>query len=124
MFCRPTRKKYALQLRPFWSYYQIFVLHKKKMPGMILRNILMLFPLGLLFPACTGGRSGALKQLIPLSLGISYGIELLQLLLRRGTFELVDDPFHNLLGAFLGCGVYCLLLRLTGKGRNAGQKTG
>ena len=115
VFCRRVRKNHSYLLIPFWSYYQAFVLGKKNYQGYILRNLLMLFPLGLLFPVCSGGREKTGKRLVLLALGISCGIELMQLLLKRGTFELVDDPFNNLLGALLGFLVYKLIRLLLRK---------
>lgn len=68
---------------------------------LIVFNILMLVPLGLLLPACIKQR----RWVIPLGFLFSLMIELLQFFLRRGFFEL-DDLICNTLGVAIGLGLY------------------
>ncbi len=65
----------------------------------IVLNILMLLPVGVLFPVAFDCR----KLWVTTLFGFlcTGGIELLQLLTRRGLFEW-DDMFHNTLGVVIG----------------------
>ena len=112
VFCRVPRETISCILRPFWSYAQAIIPEKKTIRGMIARNIVMLFPMGFLLPLCMGNKRISLRLMVSVTLTVSYMVEFLQLLLKRGTFELVDDPFSNLTGALLGYGLFCLLSRL------------
>ena len=116
VFCRKLLPAMRWHLIPFWSYARAIA----RGTGTLLRenalNVLLFLPLGFLLPQ-VDLRCRSAKRTALLCLGLSYSIELLQLLLRRGTFELFDDPLHNLLGGMLGL----LLWRLTA--RQAAAKT-
>lgn len=67
---------------------------------LIIFNIIMFIPLGLLLPLY----NDKFKRFIPtllVSLGITLGIECIQLVTNMGIFEL-DDIFHNTLGGVIG----------------------
>ena len=48
------------------------------------------------------------------SLSLSIMIELLQFILKRGLCE-TDDVIHNVLGAAIGFGIYCIIAWVWGK---------
>lgn len=67
---------------------------------LIIFNIIMFIPLGLLLPLY----NNKFKRFIPtflVSLGVTLGIECIQLATNMGIFEL-DDIFHNTLGGIIG----------------------
>lgn len=74
---------------------------------LILFNIIMFIPLGLLVPLLSR-KAEQLKVLIFTSLAVTMGIELIQLITATGIFEL-DDLFHNILGSLTG---YYLILAI------------
>lgn len=67
--------------------------------GLIL-NILLLVPFGILVPIVTNSKASAVKLILAGAI-FSFSIEFLQLLTRRGWFD-VDDIINNTLGAFIG----------------------
>lgn len=86
------------ELIPFWSW---------KSPehyNQIIVNILMFIPIGLLLGIKAGWKG------ILVASGISVGIEIAQLVTRRGLFEF-DDIIHNTLGAAVGFGLWMLVRR-------------
>lgn len=68
-------------------------------------NVLMFVPVGLLL-GCTYKDIGW-KRMLVVALCLSVSIEVLQFILQKGFAEL-DDVMHNVLGAALGFGIYCL----------------
>jgi hypothetical protein len=87
----------------FWSW---------KVPGLrsqIYSNIILFIPIGVLLGMKIGWKS------IPIALGCSLVIELIQLASKRGLFEF-DDVIHNTLGAAIGFGLWVLVR----KGRENG----
>lgn len=67
---------------------------------LIIFNMLMFMPLGFLLPLL-GMRTRRFTPVLLVSLIVTIGIELSQMLSRRGIFEL-DDIFHNTLGSVAG----------------------
>jgi glycopeptide antibiotics resistance protein len=67
---------------------------------LIIFNMLMFAPLGLLLPLLARGLRGLLPALC-ISLAVTVFIELFQMVSRRGIFEL-DDILHNTLGSVAG----------------------
>ena len=110
VLCRSLKREASWQLQPFWSYWQIITAGKKSLARQNVLNILLFLPIGFLLPAAMP-RCRAWKKALLVCLCLSYGIELLQLVLLRGTFELVDDPLHNTLGGLLGYGLFSLAQR-------------
>ena len=87
----------AVHLVPFWSYSRWGLTRQNK------ANILMFIPIGAL-----GGKYG-----LCLAAGFSLAIELVQLITRRGKFD-VDDIIGNVLGAAIGwCAVRGMKLLIT-----------
>lgn len=107
--CRRPRAAFSYILKPFWSYASF---RRATTRGMILRNCLMLFPVGFLLPLLFPGRRLRFSAMLLCAFCLAYCIEVLQLVLKKGTFELVDDPLHNVLGALLGYGCCQLVLTL------------
>ena len=107
--CRRQRAAFSYVLRPFWTYASF---RKATTRGMILRNCLMLFPVGFLLPLLFPRRRFRFSSMLLCAFTLTYCIEVLQLVLKKGTFELVDDPLHNILGALLGYGCCQLVLYL------------
>ncbi|SFP02824.1 VanZ like family protein [Prevotella sp. tf2-5] len=106
VFFRTTNEFHKYNFSPFWSYAVssdgcIFTPDK-------FMNILIFIPVGLLI-GITFRSVNWWKAMIA-GIVISSGIELLQLLLRRGMSEL-DDVFHNTIGCLIGCGLASVILR-------------
>ena len=77
----------------FWSWRQW-----NSQKGQIIANIVMFIPIGVL-----AGRLWKWKGLW-FAVGLSFVIELLQLVMSRGLCEF-DDVFHNCIGAAAGIGI-------------------
>lgn len=105
VFGRELRSGFVVRLKPFWSYFEIangsrvFVIQ-----GIF--NILMFVPIGILLRLIDIWFGWAVLCAILLS----YSIEFMQLIFKRGYFELFDDPFHNVLGVVLAYGVTSLIV--------------
>lgn len=101
------------QLKPFWSYKYILAENRFFMKECFL-NFLLLMPVGILLPYVFDRK---IKWWQGLMCGIilSGGIEVLQLVLRRGLFEW-DDIFHNSLGCMLttiiGSRIYLIIMKI------------
>ena len=100
-------RQYQLEL--LWSWKEIigikentrvYVASKIGLLQQNLLNIFMLFPVGVLLPIIADSRVKKLAGLI-IGMMISTAIELVQLSLCRGLFEL-DDIIHNSLGCMFG----------------------
>ena len=110
----PSTRKYQLEV--FWSWKEI--IHPIGRLGSASRydlllenllNIVMLLPLGLCLPLAYG-KSITWKKGLLIGIYISFSIELLQLILCRGLFEL-DDIIHNSLGFLMGILINNRILR-------------
>ena len=106
VFFRLTNGFHKYNFSPFWSYASssdgcIFTPDK-------FMNILIFIPVGLLI-GITFRSVNWWKAMIA-GVVISSGIELLQLLLRRGMSEF-DDVFHNTIGCLIGYGLASVILR-------------
>lgn len=116
--CRRPKTAFSYILKPFWTYASF---RKATTRGMILRNCLMLFPVGFLLPLLFPARRFRFSAMLLCAFILTYCIEVLQLVLKKGTFELVDDPLHNVLGALLGYGCCQLILLFTRKKHDQGM---
>lgn len=96
---KTTEAHYAL--RPLWSYG---VLYNKLLAQNIL-NVLMFIPIGFLFSCSL--REKNIIIIIGIGCCISMTTEILQLVTRRGVFN-IDDIIHNILGCAIGYGVFRL----------------
>lgn len=87
------------QLRPFWSY------GVPELREQIIWNMIGFVPVGFL-----GGmllRCG----IIPIAMGFSLCLELLQFITHRGLFEF-DDVIHNTVGTIIGFLIWVFIRRL------------
>ena len=101
---REIGKEYMIEWVPFWSYYDILSEWSVPMAVQILYNILVFIPLGLLLPEMV--RVSRKFRMVALSaFGLSFSIEVIQLVFKMGLFEF-DDVFHNVLGAVIGYGLW------------------
>lgn len=104
---RRTHTRYMLQLIPFRAVR--FILRNgfrrsKYQISQVLLNILLLSPVGFLMPAFVKKR----RWVILFGFGFSLFIEVSQLLLKRGYFE-VDDILNNVIGVIISCGIYTMI---------------
>lgn len=77
----------------------------------ILGNIFAFSPLGFLSPLLFK-KLYSLKNIFLTSLGVSFFIEVIQLVFYLGSTD-IDDLILNTLGSLLGFGVLCLLKKIT-----------
>lgn len=91
--------KYALC--PFWSYHYLYY---KMIAGLIL-NVLMFVPIG--FFIGWSLKEKHIHSAIAFSLVLSLFIETMQLITKRGIFN-IDDIIHNVLGGVIGYGIFRL----------------
>lgn len=115
VFARTPKAMYEYELELFWSYRQGMKNYGREMIYQSILNIMMLMPIGLFFPMLTGGKfkKRILNGIATVFVGfcISYIIEILQLILKRGLFEF-DDIFHNTLGVVIGFLIYCSMSKV------------
>ena len=106
---RADTEKHAI-LKPFWTIQAILTGGKQKawLLNEVFLNILMLMPVGFLLPFLFEKRKLAVTLLI--GMGISLTIEIVQLLTHRGYPE-IDDLIFNMLGVFIGYGIYSIVKR-------------
>jgi len=92
---------------PFWAYGMIISKSKiaRDLAIQIIMNVIMLAPLGFLIPFFVE------KKPILLGAACSITIELIQLITRKGYFE-IDDIIHNTIGFFIGYLVYRLIMKM------------
>lgn len=96
---RLESEKFKYNLLPFWSYLALIRGEGVNLWRCIYLNVLFFIPLGALLWLSLKDRRWW-KALI-FSFTLSMGIEIMQLVLRRGLCEF-DDIFHNTLGCMLG----------------------
>ena len=89
----------------FSCYRRIFAEHDQPMLISVLQNIVMFVPLG--FTLAVIFKKHRIIIPILISFGVSLCIEVCQLFLRSGFFEL-DDLFNNTLGAITGIILYLI----------------
>lgn len=106
---------YNLEL--FSCYRMIIYDHSQTILSTTIQNIVMFIPIGFTLSAVFKKKH---KLIIPLAISfvLSLVIEVCQLILKSGLFEL-DDLFNNTLGAFIGILLYlmiaCIIRIRTGK---------
>ena len=100
VFTRNTQTDYHYNLDLFLSWRAVFSGSREMLKEDIL-NIVLLLPLGGLLPFVFDKKirwwQGVLCGIV-----VSLGIEILQLVLKRGLFEF-DDIMNNSIGCMLGC---------------------
>ncbi len=88
---------------PFWSYRDYFNGIDRRLLAENVMNIVVFVPVGVLVGATI--RSVTWKMVLLIGMCLSVGIEVLQLVFRKG-FSEVDDVMHNTLGCLIGYGIY------------------
>lgn len=104
---RTVGDAYLIELIPFWSYYEVMTKEASPLFWQMFYNVLVFVPWGLLMPAIWQKMRSVKKTLGSAAL-ISLLIEVVQLVFKLGLFEF-DDIFHNVLGAAIGYGVWCMM---------------
>ncbi|WP_340025435.1 VanZ family protein [Paenibacillus sp. FSL K6-1096] len=89
-----------INLRLFSGYFSAWNQWSLSEFQLIIFNMLMFMPLGFLIPLL-GMRTRRLVPVLLISLAVTTGIELIQMISRRGIFEL-DDILHNTIGSIAG----------------------
>lgn len=112
VFARETGLVYKYKLRLFWSYTEALKTQGVNFLWEIGLNVILLLPLGILFPVASGKKDVVLTATV--GMAVSVAIEVLQLLLKRGLFEF-DDIFHNTLGVIVGYLVYRMIMQIYSK---------
>lgn len=92
-------------LEMFSCYRRIFAEHDQPMLISVLQNIVMFVPIGFSLAVIFKKHRIIIPTLI--SFGFSFCIEVCQLFLKSGFFEL-DDLFNNTLGTFIGIILYLI----------------
>ena len=110
VFIRPV-SVYSAKLEVFWSYRRWFS-GDWRLGKQILYNIIMFMPLGFLLSVELNNFKYAFGLVLISSVLLSGIIEIFQILLMRGLFEL-DDIINNTCGAICGWGVYQILRKLS-----------
>lgn len=98
LFIREIGSGGRLAWMPLWSWQEVLLGHDLQLLWQILLNILLFVPLGILL-SINRGRSAKITVLA--GFGLSFCIELCQLVFRLGLFEW-DDILHNGGGCALG----------------------
>lgn len=101
---REIGEEYMIEGVPFWSYLDLLSEWSIPMAVQILYNILVFIPWGFLLPemVCIKRK---IRMVLLSAFGLSFGIEVIQLVFKLGLFEF-DDVFHNVLGAVIGYGLW------------------
>lgn len=103
------------EIKRYWQYLGNWNTRLGRIAFMnIYGNILVFFPFGIFLPWITKRNIGPILTLV-YAIGFSLAIELSQLFLRIGSFD-VDDLMLNTFGAFLGC-VFYYFAHIIRKGR-------
>ena len=100
VFTRNPQTDYHYYLDLFWSWRAVFRGSREMLKEDIL-NIVLLLPLGGLLPFVFDKKICWWQGLL-CGIVVSLGIEILQLVLKRGLFEF-DDIMNNSIGCMLGC---------------------
>lgn len=116
VFFRKGGSTESYMLTPFGSYVKMFQGKASDMLFDILVNVALFMPVGFLWGAQSSLNPSKRQWFIVLLLGIglSTGIELLQLFLNKGCAEL-DDIIHNTLGCILGFALWLGVARMCKK---------
>lgn len=110
---RTARSTAQYEFTPFWTLEAYFSGTSYDVIQQVAANIIMFFPVGILFPPLVK------KKTILYGFLISCFIELCQLILHRGLCE-VDDIICNTIGVVLGYAIYILIVKIKGKTRGTG----
>lgn len=105
---RPEHQNRTYNLLPFWSYMAILSGERNVFFSIFL-NILLFIPLG--FYLGFFSKTISVGRIFIYGLTLSFIIEIMQFLLKRG-FSEFDDVFHNSLGCLIGFGLYKIVCRI------------
>ena len=95
-----------LSFRPFHSVMEIAnEIREHGLTGNLFGNIILFLPVGILYPAAFKRNW---KRVLLFGFCLSLMIEVSQLILRRGYFE-VDDLICNTMGALIGNALYAVI---------------
>lgn len=111
VFSRATYPTYNYSLIPFYSYYQT-IKGIEKLTMEIIGNIIMLMPVGILLPFNL--KKDKFKTTLIIGFLITFSIEFMQLIFKRGLFE-TDDLIDNTLGVVLGYLIYKIICTIIKK---------
>ncbi len=103
----------AASLHIFSSYREAWNSFSVIAWRIIILNIVMFVPLGILLPIWSDGFK-SFKKTLAVGAGFTLFIELTQLFIGCGIFDL-DDIFNNILGTFIGYGLIMTLFIITKK---------
>lgn len=103
VFYRITSKSVQYDYMPFWSYQAYFDGREPNALIENMMNILVFVPIGLLLGCLIKNKTFVRVAIVGAC--ISIGIELLQLIFKKGFSEL-DDVMHNTLGCMIGFWMY------------------
>ena len=104
---REARTTLHQGFNPFW-HYKAFSQGKLLLLPEAVMNVLVFIPIG--FALCLTFRRIRWWQTVVIGMALSVGIELLQLVFKRGCAD-IDDVIHNTLGCVVGCGLYWAMTR-------------
>lgn len=99
ILCRSIGSERKYKLIPFWSW-RLAISGNRRGILLVIENILLLMPIGFLLPLINRDRWN-IRITILIGFLFSLGIELCQILTKRGQFEF-DDLINNTLGVFIG----------------------
>lgn len=107
---RESGDDFRLNLVPLSSYFDIAEnSYLMETSAINILNAVMFIPVGLL--SGLGFREMTWKKVLLAGLALSFSIELLQFILKRGLCE-TDDLIHNVLGCMVGFAIFRLSSRL------------
>lgn len=101
---RTIGEEWRFNLRLFWSYQEVFNTRDVALLWQIVYNVLVFIPWGILVSEIIHATS-KFGLVVLSAAGLSFAIELTQLVFRLGLAEF-DDVFHNTLGAVIGYGLW------------------
>lgn len=100
---RMSGSESGFDFTPFWSYGAILRGEDYRLLPENVMNVVVFVPVGVLLG--TTFRTMTWWKALSIGCGLSVGIEVMQLMLKRGFCE-VDDVIHNTLGCVIGFGFY------------------
>lgn len=103
---RATSEQFSgYDYHPFWSYRAIQSGEKPQLLVENIMNVVAFVSVGFLLGAAF--QSMTWKRVLSIGCGLSVGIEVIQLMLKRGFCE-VDDVMHNTAGCVIGYGMFLM----------------
>ena len=100
---RDVNPNYSNYLTPFWNYKEIIYGEDLSLLYEVIMNVVLFIPIGVLWGSQSKNKLKKQQWIVAfaLGLGLSIGIEVLQLVFKKGSFE-IDDIIHNTLGCLIG----------------------